>query len=70
MKNVLILNVLAKLAHQNVTHAIQKQEIVPIVVIIVKLVKMENASIKTAHHVQSVLLIQEIVFFVVLARFV
>jgi hypothetical protein len=70
VKNVLILSVLKKPVDQDVTRVIQKQENVPIIVMLVKPVKMMFASIRTAPHAQSVLLTQEIVFLVVLARFV
>jgi membrane protein YdbS with pleckstrin-like domain len=70
VKNVLILSVLKKPVDQDVTRVIQKQENVPIIVMLVKPVKMMFASIRTAPHAQSVLLTQGIVFLVVLARFV
>lgn len=70
MKNVLILSALKKLAHQNVIHVIRQQEIVQIVVVSVKPAKMEYALIRTVHYVPNVLLVQEIVFLVVLVRFV
>ena len=69
VKNVLILNVLKKPVDQDATHVIQQQETVPIIVMLVKPVKMIFVLTKTAHHAPSVPE-QGTVFLVVLARFV